>query len=185
MIEHYMIIAMPMQKGYPVFFERGKVLYGKIFSESGIYTFRCTYVDKKMNPLPIWIVTIPSDFEKTQQRSFVRFDVALPITVEYLLNDEEAESTSLKLTTKDLSGGGLQVISDQKIKVGEKVQLILEIPDHGDFQIDGQVVRLHQPQEDRQLFWVSIKFLSIPNNIRDKIIRFIVRRQLQQRQKGL
>lgn len=180
-----MIIAMPMQKGYPIFFSQGKTFYGKVFTGSGIYSFTSVYVDKKMSPLPIWIVKTPSNLEKTQQRSFVRFDVPLPVIVEYRLNNDEDEITSLKLTTKDLSGGGLQVISDEKIKVGKKVHLTLDIPEHGAFQIDGQVVRLNQPQEDRQLFWISIKFLSIPNNIRDKIIRFIVRRQLEQRQKGL
>lgn len=180
-----MIIAMPMQKGYPVFFERGKTFYGRVFSDSGIYAFQSTYADRKMSPLPIWIVTTPSEVEKMQQRSFVRFDVALPIVVAYPDPDKEDEVISLKLNTKDLSGGGLQVISEVKMKIGRKVQLTLDIPEYGVFEVDGQVVRVHQPQDDRKLFWISIKFLSIPNNIRDKIIRFIVRRQLEQRQKGL
>lgn len=184
-IESHMIIAMPMEKGYPVFFSRGKTLYGKVFTDTGVYAFQSAYADKKMSPLPIWIVTKPSEIEKTQQRSFVRFDVALPVEVEYLLNNDQDKVTSLKLITKDLSGGGLQVICDKKIKLGKSVKLSLDIPDVGVFPIDGQVIRVHQPQEDRKLFWISIKFLSIPNNIRDRIIRFIVRRQLEQRQRTL
>jgi c-di-GMP-binding flagellar brake protein YcgR len=180
-----MIIAMPMEKGYPVFLARGKTFYGKVFSNNGIYTFQSTYADKKMNPLPIWIVTTPINIEKSQQRSFVRFDVALPVLVEYVLNNTDNEVTSFKLITKDLSGGGLQVISNKRIKVGKSVQVTLDIPGYGVFQMDGQVVRVDQPQEERQLFWVSIKFLNIPNSMRDKIIRFIVRRQLEQRQKLL
>lgn len=178
-----MIIAMPMQKGCPIFLTRGKVIYGKVFTTSGVYTFKSTYADKKMSPLPIWIVTTPSEVEKTQQRSFVRFDVALPVLVEYPLNNDSNEVASFKLITKDISGGGLQVICDKKIKEGKRVQITVDLPNYGSFQVDGQVVRLHQPQEDRQLFWISIKFLNIPNNIRDKIIRFIVRGQLGQRQK--
>ncbi len=185
-IQTHMIIAMPMQKGYPVFFERGRTFYGKVFSDTGIYSFKSTYADRKMSPLPIWIVTTPFDIEKTQQRSFVRFDVALPIVITYPVeNGEDDEVTALKLSTKDLSGGGLQAISEERIKTGTKVKVTLDIPDFGIFEIDGQVVRVHQPLEDRKLFWISIKFLGIPNNIRDKIIRFIVRKQLEQRQKGL
>lgn len=180
-----MIIAMPMQKGCPIFLPRGKVFYGKVFTTTGVYTFKSTYADKKMTPLPIWIVTTPFDIEKTQQRSFVRFDVALPTIVEYPLNNESDEVVSLKLITKDISGGGVQVICDKKIQEGKRVQVTLDLPNYGSFQLDGQVVRLHQPQEDRKLFWISIKFLNIPNNIRDKIIRFIVRGQLEQRQKEL
>lgn len=174
-----------MQKGYPVFFERGRTFYGRVFSDTGIYSFKSTYADRKMSPLPIWIVTTPFEIEKMQQRSFVRFDVALPIVVTYSDPDKEDEVISLQLNTKDLSGGGLQAISEVKIKTGRKVQLTLDIPDHGVFEVEGQVVRVHQPLEDRKLYWISIKFLNIPNNIRDKIIRFIVRRQLEQRQKGL
>ena len=184
-IETYMIIAMPMQKGYPVFYPQGKMFYGKVFTDVGIFSFTTIYVDRKMSPLPIWIVKIPSNLEKTQQRSFVRFDIALPILFEYLVEHEEGEMISLKLMTKDLSGGGVQLISEKPVKVGKKVYVTLDLPDFGTFKIDGQVVRSHQPLDDRKLFWISVKFLGVPNNIRDKIIRFIVRRQLEQRQKGL
>lgn len=185
-IKTHMIIAMPMQKGYPVFFEKGRTFYGKVFSDTGIYSFKSTYADRKMSPLPIWIVTTPFDMEKMQQRSFVRFDVALPIVITYPIESgEEDQVKTLRLSTKDLSGGGLQAISEERIKISTKVKMTLDIPDFGVFELDGQVVRVHQPLEDRKLYWISIKFLGIPNNIRDKIIRFIVRRQLEQRQKGL
>ena len=184
-IHDHLIIAMPMQKGSPVFQERGKAVYGRVFDESGIYTFKSTFVDKKMNPLPIWIVTMPFDIEKSQQRSFVRFDIALPVVIEYSLQDDQNEVASLKLITKDLSGGGLQLICNENLKNGSKIKLMLDCADCGVFQVDGEVVRVHQPQAERQLFWVSVKFLNIPENTRDKISRFIFRKQLEQRQKGL
>jgi len=185
MIHDHMIIAMPMEKGYPVFFGRGGTFYGKVFSESGVYSFKSTFVDKKMSHLPIWIITMPIDIKKNQQRSFVRFDIALPVVIEYSLHDDQDEIVSLKLKTKDLSGGGLQVISNQQIDMGSKIKLALDFSDYGVFKVDGEVVRIIQPQSDRQLFWISIKFLNIPENIRDKISRFIFRKQLEQRQKGL
>jgi len=184
-IHDHMIIAMPMEKGYPVFHGRGNTFYGKVFDASGVYSFKSTFVDKKMGHLPIWIVTMPFDIKKNQQRSFVRFDVALPVVIEYPLHDETDEVVTLKLITKDLSGGGLQVICNQTIKVGKKINLTLDFPDYEVFQVDGEVVRVHQPQAERQLFWISIKFLSITEKIRDKISRFIFRKQLEQRQKGL
>ncbi|MBC8016280.1 MAG: PilZ domain-containing protein [Sporomusaceae bacterium] len=184
-IHGHMIIAMPMQKGSPVFQERGKAVYGKVFDESGVYAFKCTFVDKKMSPLPIWIVTMPVDIKKSQQRSFVRFDIALPVVIEYPLHNDEDEVVSLKLITKDLSGGGLQLICNRHFKNGSKIKLTLDFSDYGVFQVDSEVVRIHQPQAERQLFWVSVKFLNIPENVRDKISRFIFRKQLEQRQKGL
>lgn len=187
-VHDHMIIAMPMQKGSPIFQERGKVIYGKVFDESGIYAFKSIFLDKKMSPLPIWIVTKPFDIEKSQQRSFVRFDVALPVVIAYPLNDEQDEQdevASLNLITKDVSGGGLQFICNGKLKIGRKVKLTLDFSDYGVFQVDAEIVRIYQPQAERQLFWISVKFLNIPNSIRDKISRFIFRKQLEQRQKGL
>jgi len=180
-----MIIAMPMEKGYPVFNGRGNTIFGKVFDETGVYSFKSTFVDKKMSHLPIWIVTMPIDIKKNQQRSFVRFDVTLPVDIECRLHDDKDEVVTLKLITKDLSGGGLQVICNQQLKLGSKIKLKLDFSDYGVFQVDGEVVRILQPQFERQLFWISIKFLSIPENIRDKISRFIFRKQLEQRQKGL
>ena len=176
---------MPMDKGYPVFHSRGSTFYGKVYDESGVYSFKSTFVDKKMGHLPIWIITMPFDINKIQQRSFVRFDVALPVTIEYLLHDDTDEMVALQLITKDLSSGGLQVIGSQKIKVGKKITVTLDLPDYGVLTIIGEVVRLHQPQLERQLFWISVKFLSVPENTRDKISRFIFRKQLGQRQKEL
>lgn len=184
-IHDHMIIAMPMEKGYPVFHGRGNVFYGKVFDESGVYSFKSTFIDKKMSHLPIWIVTMPVDIKRNQQRSFVRFDIALPVVIEYPLDDEQDDLVSLNLTTKDLSGGGLQVICNQKINLGKKIQLILDFPDYGVFQVDGEVVRINQPQAERQLFWIGIKFSGISEGIRDKISRFIFRQQLEQRRKGL
>jgi len=164
---------------------RGNAFYGKVYDESGVYSFKSTYVDMKMSHLPIWIVTMPVDVQKNQQREFVRFDIALPVVVQCPADDESDEIVPMKLTTKDLSGGGLQVICNQKMKLGKKIQLTLDFLECGSLKIDGDVVRIHQPQAERKLYWISIKFLGISEIIRDKISRFIFRKQLEQRQKGL
>ena len=184
-IPNHMIIAMPMQKGYPVVRERGSVLYGKVFDGRGAYSFKSTFVDKKMNPLPIWIITMPTDIVKTQQRSFVRFDVLLPVVMECPINEEQDEVICLKAMTKDLSAGGLQFICDKTIKVGKHLKMSLDCPDYGMIQVDGEVVRIDQPQEGRNLYWISIKFVGVHESIRDKISKFIFRKQLEQRQRGL
>lgn len=184
-INNYMIIAMPMKKGYPVSCESGNLLYGKVFDEQGVYSFKCNFVDKKMSPIPIWIVTAPFDIVKTQQRSFVRFDVLLPVVIEYPTDNEEDEIISIKALTKDLSAGGLQVICNQKLKLGERLKLSLDCSDYGIFEFDGEVVRINQPQADRKLYWISIKFIGVQGAIRDKISKFIFKKQLEQRQKKM
>jgi len=180
-----MVIAMPMQKGRPIILESGRGFYGKIITESGVYIFKSKFLSKRMYPLPVWVVTLPYEIEKTQQRAFVRFDVSQPLQIEYFLDDDSENAITLKVMTRDLSGGGLQAICEQSIKIGTKVNMTLTLPEEGDLEVDGEVIRVQKPQKDRQLFWVSIKFVDTRNIVRDKISRFIFRKQLEHRQRGL
>ncbi|MDF2635333.1 MAG: type pilus assembly PilZ [Pelosinus sp.] len=178
------MIAMPMHKGRPIFLESGYKFYGKIINNSGVYFFKSKFLSKRMTPLPVWIIAMPYDLEKMQQREFVRFDVSQPLQIEYFLGDDESP-VSLKVMTRDLSGGGLQAICSSPIKMGTKVKMSISLAEDDDLEVDGEVIRVQKPQEDRQLFWISIKFLDVRNVIRDKISRFIFKKQLEQRQKGI
>lgn len=180
-----MVIAMPMQKGRPIFLESGRGFYGKIITEGGVYFFKSKYVNKRMYPLPVWIASMPYEIEKMQQRSFVRFDVSQPLQIEYFPDDDVDNAIAFKVMTRDLSGGGLQAICEQSIKIGTKVKMVITLPEDGDLEVDGEVIRVQRPQEDRQLFWVSIQFVGARAILRDKISKFIFKKQLEHRQKGL
>jgi len=179
-----MVIAMPMQKGRPIFLESGCGFYGKIITEGGVYFFKSKFLNKRMYPLPVWIAAMPYEIEKMQQREFVRFDVSQPLQIEYFPVDVD-EAVTLIVMTRDLSGGGLQAICEQSIEIGTKVKMVITLPEDGGLEVDGEVSRVQKPQEDRQLFWVSIKFVGVRNIVRDKISRFIFKKQLEHRQKGL
>lgn len=181
----HMIIAMPMQKGHPIVLESGRGFFGKIFDESGVYIFKSKFINMRMSPLPVWIAAMPYDIEKTQQRDFVRFDVSQPLLIEYYLDNDQENLVSLKVITKDLSGGGVQAVCEQPIQVGTKVKMVVFLSDYGDVEVDGEVIRVNRPQLDRKLYWISIKFIGARNTIRDKISRFIFKKQLEQRQRGV
>lgn len=179
------ILAMPMDKGVPVLLSPGNVFFGKAIDQGAVYQFTSTFIDKKILPLPVWIASPPRNIRKIQQRAFVRIDAVLPVTMEF---EDETEADSMRLLkafTRDISGGGMQVISKEPIQLGSQLQLQIELPEFGSVRTIGKVVRAEQPQDARSLFWISIKFIDIPEGIRSKIIKFIFKKQLEQRQKGL
>ena len=182
--EGKLIIAMPMSKGLPVMLENGGGFYAKVFAETGIYGFNSSLLQKRISPLPVWIVSIPKEMKKIQQRAFVRLDVSLPVTLEY---DTEAddEPVLMKASTKDIGGGGLQLITEQPLQIGKNFLVYIELPDNEAIQAKIEIVRCYKPMEDRDLYWSAVKFVEINENYRDKIIRFIFRKQLEQRQKGM
>ncbi len=181
--ESKLLVAMPMSKGSPVLMETGGHFYAKVFADSGIYGFDTSLLGKMIRPLPLWSISIPKEMKKVQQRAFVRLDVSLPAELEY--SDENGEIVSLKAATKDLGGGGLQIITDRPLMVRDCFQVYIKLPDNEAVQAKVEVVRCYKPQEERDLYWSAVKFVEINENYRDRIIRFIFRRQLEQRQKGV
>ena len=181
--EGKILIAMPMSKGFPVVMETGGHFYAKVFADSGIYGFDTSLLSKMIRPLPLWIISVPKEMKKVQQRAFVRLDISLPAELQY--SDEMGEIISLKAATKDVGGGGLQLITDRPLKVGGCFQVYIQLPDNEAVQAQVEVVRCYKPQEERDLYWSAVKFVEINENCRDRIIRFIFRKQLEQRQKGM
>ncbi|VBB08075.1 flagellar protein ycgr [Lucifera butyrica] len=178
-----MMLAMPMSKGYPVLLRPGDIFEGKIIVKGNVYCFTSAFVDKKIVPLPVWIVSAPYDIKKVQLREFVRIDTILSVQVQSL--SSEQQEISLNLQTRDISGGGVQLVGKQPINIGVRLALTLAVPDAGSVQANGEVVRLEQPDLERPLFWIGVKFLEIAEKDRSKLIKFIFKKQLERRKKEL
>lgn len=186
---NHIVCAMPMIKGRPLTVQQGIRFYGKAIIDGVVYFFTSRLLNKKMFPLPVWIIDLPHDIERIQQRSFVRVDAMLPVEVKPIVeevSDEEAgDSPPIKVITKDISGGGAQLVLNEPVKIGTRLSLVIEVPDNEAIETIGEVVRVEKPRNDRELFWIGIKFLDIHESFRNKLIKFIFKKQLEQRQKGM
>jgi c-di-GMP-binding flagellar brake protein YcgR len=180
-----MSIAMPMSKGYPVLLQRGELFFGRAVSNSVAYEFTSTLVARQMYPLPIWIIAAPYNIKKIQQRSFVRIELSLPVQVTRLVDDQSEEEPTIEAVTKDISGGGVQIATTHQWELGTKLLVTVHYPEIGPITFRSEVVRIQQPQPDRVLFWVGVKFLEVNEKDRGNIIKFIFKKQLEQRRKGL
>ncbi len=180
-----MTIAMPMSKGLPVLMRRGEIFFGRTVINSLAFEFTSVLLAKQINPLPIWIVAVPYNIKKIQQRAFVRLDVALPVQIAKMEDGQVIDEPVINAVTKDISGGGIQIATTNEWKIGTNLLVTVNYPDIGPITLNGEVVRVQQPQPDRVLFWVGIKFLEIGERDRGNIIKFIFKKQLEQRRKGL
>lgn len=182
-----------MIKGYPVMLPRGDNFGAKLIFNGIVYQFMCTLLSKKVHPLPLWVVSLPFDIKKVQLRSFVRVASSLATKLKIILPEadnpvsafEVTEQPIYSLATKDISGGGIQVVSKYAFKPGARVEVVLDIPGGSTVSALGEVVRVQQPQPDNPIFWVGIKFVDIQEKDRSKIIKYIFKKQLEQRQKGV
>lgn len=180
-----MTIAMPMSKGLPVLMRRGEIFFGRTVINSLAFEFTSVLLAKQMNPLPIWIIAVPYNIKKIQQRAFVRLDAALPVQIANIENGQVVDEPLINAVTKDISGGGIQIATTRQWETGANLLVTVDYPEIGPITLKSEVIRVQQPQPDRVLFWVGIKFLEISERDRGNIIKFIFKKQLEQRRKGL
>lgn len=180
-----MVIAMPMSKGVPIMLQRGEILLGRLVDDSVAYEFTTSLISKQLQPLPAWVIAPPYDVKKIQQRAFVRFDTALPVQIAEIIDDKVEEDKVINAVTKDISGGGVQIAISRQWHIGTNLLITVNYPDIGPLTFKSQVVRVQQPQPERTVFWIGIKFLEINEKDRSNIIKFIFKKQLEQRRKGL
>ena len=177
-----LVIAMPMSKGQPILLHSGSKFFIRLVLHNAAYQFTCVFIDKRIQPIPIWIVSLPHDIKRIQQRAFVRIDTALPVQWQVITTLEDVPI--IKSVTKDISGGGVRLISKQPIRLGTKLKVTIDFPEVGPLDILCEVVRVEQPKSDLPIFWVGTKFLDLAESTRNKIIKFIFKKQLEERQKG-
>jgi len=186
-----LVIAMPMSKGYPVMLAQGQSFTGQLIIDGIVYQFISKLLRKNIHPIPVWVVSLPVELKKVQLRSFVRTSAMIPVQFKLILpltnNDPEisADNPTFNVQTKDISGGGLQLVTRQPFEIGAKGQLVIDIPEGGIIMAIGEVVRVEQPQQENPVFWVGIKFLEVQERDRSKLIKYIFKKQLEQRQKGV
>ncbi len=116
---------------------------------------------------------------RIQKRSFYRRCLSVPVSI----TQGPAEECLLNSTLIDLSGGGASLSNiDDRFAVGDRLILGLQTaPEDANF-VDAEVVRLSHKGRH-----MHVRFEGIPEGVRDKIIRFVLRprrRPLRSRTSG-
>lgn len=148
------------------------------FSEGGIKNYFNTHVVGFKEDV-IRMVRVrkpePDAMFKVQRRSFFRVNAELELAV------KDNKGSRFLVRTEDIGGGGTSFFSDAKTKleVGETLSCWLLVPyrnggtEHVNFE--GEIVRIKALETGRSL--VMLKFTSISDSERQKIIRFCFERQ--------
>jgi hypothetical protein len=137
-------------------------------------------VGNETNPVPLWRLRPISEPTVTQRRSYVRFEVSVPIEL-YLLQGGAATPA----TTLNVSEGGVRCTVDKwaadPSSRAIRVSFALGDATH---DLSAQVVWWGplDPLEKRE---VGIKFLDAPPASADAIRRWVFAAQLEERRRGL
>lgn len=187
--ETSIVINTPLVKGKPLSLEPGTEVNVIYTDQLAIYGFSCVIKSVFGKPEYKFIVSIPTEVNRTQRRNFVRVDVDLYMTF-FTGSDDCHDVKTYNTKTRDLSGGGLRFDFDSKLPIGTTLDILLEIPTSGSESSKvtamGRVVRClpigHGPGEK---FSIGVEFMVIEKQEREAIIRYLFEYQRQLRKKGI
>jgi len=153
--------------------------------ENDVYMFTAEIIDRKfIEPIPMMWVKPISRIEKIERRSFFRMDCELPVRYYVMDNDDESEEKPfIECYTKDISGGGICIITDKFHEKGTKIKAYIKLEQEICFI--GTVVRSRQIRErGRTRYETGVEYKQIENRNREKIIGFIFETQRERIKKG-
>lgn len=192
-------IAIPSKQGHLLPLPKGTWFLGKIMQCGSMYLFKSkiNHVALQQN-VPTWTIEKPEEIEKIQRRSYVRMDARLPVSVKIHVEGEnilliegknysakELENKVWELNTKDISGSGAKIIAKMKIPEETNVSLTFQLPEIGAFYALARVIRSELINPELGLYWIGVHFIGLTERERDKIVRFIFKKQVELRKRSL
>jgi len=173
-------IPINLKTGRMKVLRAGSILSAYFMNESGVKHFFETYVIKaRQGQVPVFIVARPSEDAMTsiQRRNYFRIDIEVDIA----LQTENGKRFVFK--TADIGGGGTSFLvkSGHTFVPEQKLNCWLLLPhrngsiEHSQFV--GEVLREKELENGNKI--VMLKFESIAEPERQRVIRFLFEKQIQ------
>ncbi len=134
-------------------------------------------------------LALPHEIETTERRRSFRLATSIrPTTIYRLLIDadmlaNEVDNT-LPGTIVDLSEGGLCLSSPARLVPGERLGLQMSLGDGAEVTARLQVLRVDDPPPGKMNRRIHCQFTDISRPDRDKVARYLMKRQLEMRRRG-
>lgn len=168
--------------------DRVKVSY---YEEGASIVFESTVISRTLEgDIPLYRLALPAEAERVQRREHVRLDISLNIRYQKVEMDEDNNPVPVerpqKAVTRDLSGGGLQLVSRERLEVNDLILVYLDLKDwkgrDRHLQVLAVVKRVEMLNQRGQQCWAAgVAFKEINPRDQDVIVSFIFRKMLERR----
>ena len=187
--EEGITILTPMKNLRTRSFARGTVVHAAYVHQRRRWRFLTEFTGTGLDG-PLSVLSMPAEIEDADQRGTFRLQTAVkPISIYRLVVDAESasldEPQTLQGTIVDLSEGGACFTTRQVASVGERLGIHAELPESGQIHARVRVTGVEEPRDGNRNRRVHCQFLDISQRDRDRIARYLMRRQLEMRRRGL
>lgn len=184
--ENWVAIQRPIHHYEPVRLYPGETVELTVVRTeppAGIFNATTVVIGETRQRLPLVRIQLPEGWKRAQLREYFRVPVTRPIRVRPIT--EEEDEPWLEGVSRDLSGGGCQVVLPETLDPEQPVEVELDLPD-GTYRMRGTVRRITEEMASGQLCTVAgIRFDDVPERQREEIIRYAFERQIELRKKGM
>ncbi len=106
-----------------------------------------------------------------EKRRFIRFDIALKVLY-VIRKDPKLENTAI---TKDISAGGLELLTKEKLLPGSKIALTIDIPEAlNPVHLNGTIVWSKEAGGDKKsAYSTGVEFGKIEEDNKSTFLRFL------------
>ena len=178
-----MFISVPTNKGSAMPVRPGMKVEGSFISSGGRFLFTTTVKRRAFKNIPLLELEKPTFLEQRELREFFRIDISRRIVVYSLIRDEKSgalvRDKEFEVTCVDISGGGARLVSENPMDDISDIEADFTGLFPGLNSIFAVVVRYNQNQSGK--YDVGIRFTSLRDADRDKIVKFVFKRQIERR----
>ena len=174
-------IGVPIINGQYIPLREGTSLTVIFCDDVSAYSFSSVIINRFATQIPTFIIQYPNKIDKVQRRQYVRLPITTPFN--YSILEKDGLSKTKRGCILDLSGGGLSFKAKDNLSEKTIIIIRMEIGDV-ELEVSAAVIRCVK-EEEGELYKISAEFHEISENIRDRIIRYILDIQRELRKKGL
>jgi len=195
-----LILSMPIYEGkrFPLDIGKRIVLYF-MKKDAGVYSFNGLVVKREIaDNIPVIHIQRISPVKKQQRRDFYRLPVVTDAKLmipDGIIKEkrifkgkieefEEIKYKELKIVTKDISGGGLRAIVNEKFDTGTCVNVVLEL-NGKEIKVESEIVRCIKLEDSILQYDLGLRFTETNEKAKANIVAFIFEKQRKLRKKGL
>jgi c-di-GMP-binding flagellar brake protein YcgR len=179
-------ISIPTNKSFPVPLSPETEIEISFISDKGRFSFKTYVIEKITDKITMLKLSKPTEAYRKELRKYFRVDCRIKAKIYVIDFDIENGQLSMVKNSytaiiKDISGGGMRVITEAPLKLDQAVEF--DLSDELDLQkeVFGKVVKLYEDNDYSSKIEAGIEFISIKENDRDKIIKYVFKRQIELR----
>jgi c-di-GMP-binding flagellar brake protein YcgR len=175
------LITMPTDKGLVVPLAPKLAVGVTYVGDGGRFSFQSKIIKRVKGKIPLLEIEKPKVVYRKELREFFRINTRARIKI--FVTSEDAKGNPVdnifEASVQDISGGGMRITGSYRLEYGQEVEVYFNEIVPGLKSVRASVTRSVAYEDQR--YEAGLKFLDMNAVDRDKVIKYVFKRQLELR----